>query len=181
MERTDDAGPEFSRIVNLNHLGEDEMQLDLRATAGECAALARRFGLVAITGLRASGGLRRSGEGRVRLRVTLEAEVTQTCVVTLDPVAIRIEEDLDILFEPMRRASAVIDIAFDPTSDREPLTGDSLDLGEVIAEELAVSLDPYPRKPGVAVDIGPGGSGGRGREPPSGGPFEALAALRRKE
>ncbi len=181
MECTDDAGPEFSRIVNLDDLGEVEMRLDLRATAGECAALARRFGLIAIAGLRASGGLRRSDRGRVRLRVTLEAAVTQTCVVTLDPVANRIEEDLDILFEPERRASAVLDIAFDPASDREPLAGDSLDLGEVIAEELAVALDPYPRKPGVAVEIGPGGSGGRGREPPPGGPFEALAALRRKE
>ena len=181
MERTDDARPEFSRVVSLNDLGRDEIRLDLLATAEECAALAWRFGLSAITGLRALGGLKRLGGGQVRLRVTLEAEVSQTCVVTLDPVVNRIEEDLDILFEPERRDSAAPDIAFDPAADREPLMGDSLDVGEIVAEELALSLDPYPRRPGIALDIGPGGRAAEAGEKPRSGPFEALAALKRKE
>ncbi len=180
MERSDDAGPEFSRVVSLNDLGRDEIRLDLVATAEECAALARRFGLSAIAGLRASGGLKRSSGGRVRLRVTLEAEVSQTCVVTLDPVVNRIEEDLDIHFEPERRDSAALDITFDPASDREPLTGDSLDVGEIVAEELVLSLDLYPRKPGIALEIGPGGPAAEAGERPRGGPFEALAALKGK-
>ncbi|MCP5117117.1 MAG: DUF177 domain-containing protein, partial [bacterium] len=108
-------------------------------------------------------------------------EVSQTCVVTLDPVVNRIEEDLDILFEPERRGTAAPDIAFDPASDREPLTGDSLDVGEIVAEELALSLDPYPRKPGIAPGIGPGVPTAGDGEPPRGGPFEALAVLKRKE
>lgn len=183
MERADDAGPglsrpEFSRIVSLNDLGKDEMRLDLHATNEECAALARRFGLAAIAGLRASGGLGRSGDDRVRLRVTLEAAVTQACVVTLDPIASRIEEEIDITFDPELGDAATLDIAFEAAVDREPLMGDSLDLGEIIAEELALSLDPYPRKPGIALEIGPGAAAG---EPPRGGPFEALAALKRKE
>ena len=65
-----------------------------------------------------------------------------------------------------------------PPVDREKLTGDSLDLGEIIAEELVLSLDPYPRKPGIALETGPGGEAG---EPRPSGPFEALAALKRKE
>ena len=180
MKRPDDARPEFSRIVSLGDLGEDEMRLDLHATKEECAALARRFGLCEIAGLRASGGLGRSGGGRVRLRVTLEAEVIQTCVVTLDPVANRIEEQIDITFEPEPSESAALEIAFDAAVDREPLTGDSLDLGEIIAEEMALSLDPYPRKPGIALEIGPGGAAGEPGGRPRGGPFEALAALKRK-
>lgn len=174
MEHLDDARPEFSRIVRLGDLGENEMRLDLHATNEECAALARRFGLAEITGLRASGGLERSGDDRVRLTLTLEAEVTQTCVVTLDPVTSRIEERLDITFEPELSESAALDL----TVDRERLTGDSLDLGEIIAEELVLSLDPYPRKPGIALETGPAGEAG---ERPRGGPFEALAALKRKD
>ncbi len=181
MERADEGGPEFSRIVRLDALGEDEMPLDLRATDEECAALARRFAISAISGLRASGGLGRSVGGRVRLRVTLEADVRQTCVVTLDPVANRIEEDLDITFEPEPGRSAALDIAFDEAVDREPLTGDSLDLGEIVAEELALSLDPYPRKQGISLETGPGGTAAQRAEPPRDGPFEALAALKRKE
>lgn len=181
MEHTKNDRPEFSRVVNLENLGKDEIRLDYLATAEECAALARRFGLTAITCLRALGGLRRMGGGQVRLRVTLEAEVSQTCVVTLDPVVNRIEEDLDILFETERRESAALDSAFDPTADREPLMGDSLDVGEIVAEELAVSLDPYPRKSGISLGIGPSGPVARAEEKPQGGPFEALAALKQKE
>ncbi len=181
MERTDDDRPEFSRVVSLNDLGKDEIRLEYLATTEECAALARRFGLSAIARLHASGGLKRLGSGQVRLRITLEAEVSQTCVVTLDPVVNRIEEDLDILFEPARRDSAALDISFDPTADREPLMGDSLDVGEIVAEELALSLDPYPRKSGIALGIGPSGPAAEAGEKPRGGPFEALAALKRKE
>ncbi len=178
MEPTDDAGPEFSRVVRLDDLGKEDTTLDLVASAEERTALARRFGISDISDLRALGGLTRLDSGRVRLRVTLEAEVSQICVVSLDPVINRIEEDIDILFEPARRDKATPDIAFDPDSDNEPLIGDSLDVGEIVAEELALSLDPYPRKPGIAPGIGPGGEAG---EQPRGGPFEALAALKRKE
>lgn len=181
MEPTPNAGPEFSRIVDFRDLGDEGLRIELRATDDECARLARRFGLVAMADLSASVRLSRTSDQRVRLEASFQAEVTQTCVVSLEPVANRVAETLDIEFELGTGGAPKPDVTYDPSSDREPLTGDSLDLGEVIAEELAVSLDPYPRKPGVAVEIGSGGSGGRGRERPSGGPFEALAALRRKE
>ena len=178
MERTDGISLEFSRVVSLKDLGKDEMRLDLLASTEECAALARRFGLSAIAGVRATGGLERLAGGRVRLRVKLEAEVSQICVVTLDPVVNQIEEDLDILFDTEMNDSAALDMSFDPNSDCEPLPGDSLDVGEIVAEELALSLDPYPRKPGIALETGSGEEAG---EPPRGGPFEALAVLKRKE
>lgn len=177
----DDAGLEFSRIVSLGDVGEDGLRLELRATGDECAALARRFGLAAIAALSASGRLTRAGGGGMRLVVSLNAELTQTCVVTLEPLTSRIEEDVDILFEPDLADPASPDVGFDPTADREPLMGDSLDVGEIIAEELALSLDPYPRKPGVAVEIGPGGPDARGEGAPRDRPFEALAALKRKD
>ena len=178
MGPTDEILPEYSRVVSLKDLGKDEMRLDLVASTEECAALARRFELSAIAGLRATGGLWRLGGGRVRLRVKLKAEVSQICVVTLDPVVNQIEEDLDILFETDTNDLAALDMSFDPTSDREPLTGDSLDVGEIVAEELALSLDPYPKKPDIALETGPGEEA---RDHPRGGPFEALAILKPKD
>ena len=181
LKGTYDTSPEFSRVISLNDLGKHEMQFDLLATAEECAALARRFELSAISGLRALGRLKRSNSGRVRLRATLEADVSQTCVVTLDLVVNRIEEDLDIIFEPEQADAAAPDITFDPTSDREPLTGDLLDVGEIVAEELALSLDSYPRKLGIAPRVEPGGPAAEAGKQPRGGLFEGLAALKRKE
>ena len=178
MGPTDEILPEYSRVVSLKDLGKDEMRLDLVASTEECAALARRFELSAIAGLRATGGLWRLGGGRVRLRAKLKAEVSQTCVVTLDPVVNQIEEDLDILFETDTNDLAALDMSFDPTSDREPLTGDSLDVGEIVAEELALSLVPYPKKHDIALETGPGEEA---RDHPRGGPFEALAILKPKD
>jgi uncharacterized metal-binding protein YceD (DUF177 family) len=168
---------EFSRVFKLDELDEGEIPFDLSANEEERAALAKRFELPAIESLRASGTLKRLRGGRVRLRAALRADVTQTCVVSLDPIDNRIEEDLEILFEPARGRSDDSEIAFDPDSDREPLIGDSLDVGEVVAEEFALALDPYPRKPGIALEIeGDEKAENQGQ----GGPFEALAALKQK-
>jgi len=50
--------------------------------------------------------------------------------------------------------------------------GGIIDLGEAAAEQLALALDPYPRKPGSSgVPETP--------EQEAGGPFGRLASLRR--
>ena len=35
-----------------------------------------------------------------------------------------------------------------------PYGGDSIDLGAALAEQLALALDPYPRKPGAKLPAG---------------------------
>ena len=42
--------------------------------------------------------------------------------------------------------------------DAEPLVGEIIDLGEIIAEEFSLSLDPYPRREDIdlaEIDFGP--------------------------
>ena len=157
------------------------MQLNLSGTAIECAALAKRFEISAITNIRATGNLKRVGSARVRLSVLLEAEVIQTCVVTLDPVSKRIEEKLDVQFEYGRILTASPNLVFDPGSDLESLVDDFLDVGEFLAEELALSLDPYPKKSGIAPAEELEGFMVQADELSESRTFEALAALKRKE
>ena len=60
----------------------------------------------------------------------------------------------------------------------EPLSGDLLDLGAAVAEQLALELDPYPRQPGAVFtgcDIGRRDPGG---EEPPGGRLAPLAKWR---
>ncbi len=56
----------------------------------------------------------------------------------------------------------------------EPLPAEGIDLGELVVQELAVALDPYPRKPGAEVPAE--------YRPPEvetkEGPFAALKALK---
>jgi uncharacterized metal-binding protein YceD (DUF177 family) len=167
--------PEFSRPVVLEEIGERELVRDIKATEEECAALAKRFGLVSLTRLNANVHLRWV-QGRKLLKLTgaFAADVEQSCVVTLDPVQEHIAGTLDILFERPAKPAALDERTVDMTSvdDAEPLPETALDVGEVVAEELALSLNPYPRKPDASF-----GDKEAAERTPS--PFDVLARLKR--
>ncbi len=65
----------------------------------------------------------------------------------------------------------------------EPLAGNMLDVGEIVAEQLSLAADPYPRRAGANLeDVLPKPRGGGRRAPPDKRrhPFAGLAALRDK-
>ena len=73
------------------------------------------------------------------------------------------------------------------TDAPEPLAGNMLDVGEIVAEQLALAADPYPRRPGVKLeDVLPkprnAGKEGRraGKSDQPRHPFAGLAGLRDK-
>jgi uncharacterized metal-binding protein YceD (DUF177 family) len=163
--------PEFSRIVNLARLPPEGREERLEAKPAECAALARRFGILGVNRLAARLRLQPEPGGLATVEGRLEAEVVQACVVTLEPVVQAMDEPVRLrILSPGEVPSE------DPEApDEIEAEGDSVDLGEAIAEQLALALDPYPRAPGAAL---PGE--GEGEEPPPSGPFAGLAALRKR-
>lgn len=171
------TAPEFSRPLAVDTLGEEERRLKVEAEEGERAALARRFGLVAIGRLAADLTLTRTG-AEVALRGTLSASVTQACAATGAPVEAEVEAPFDILFRPppegARRDEEVelgegeMDVVF--------YDGATIDVGEAVAETLALNLDPYPRAPGAEQALAAAGV----KSEEEAGPFDALAALREK-
>jgi uncharacterized metal-binding protein YceD (DUF177 family) len=88
---------------------------------------------------------------------TVHAEVTQACVVTLDPVPEVIDEEIEEIFVPEGSALARMpandagEIVVDADGPDLPelFTGDEIDVGALVAEMAAMALDPYPRKPDV--------------------------------
>jgi uncharacterized metal-binding protein YceD (DUF177 family) len=180
--------PEFSVIVALDSIGEDDRTINLSANADERAALSRRFGLVAIDSFDAKLVLSWLKPGKVlSVKGRISAHVTQSCVITLDPVAAEIDEEIDLVFSqnPERTADII-----DP-NEAEMLEGEEIDVGEVMSEELSLSLNPYPRQADIdpgSVELGPGASllseeaaQEDARETAKkDNPFEALAALKPK-
>jgi len=166
--------PEFSCIVVPSQLPAAGRSYDLEPTAAERAALAARFDLVSLDAFRAALHLVPVRGGAVlRLTGRIEARVVQRCVVTLEPVESAIDVPLDIVLRPADTLTGEID----HEEDVEPYWDDSIDIGEIAAEELALALDPYPRAPGA----GPRGEGGRVESERTPGPFDALARLRGKK
>jgi len=169
--------PELSRPVALDGLRPGDTDFAVVAGPDERAALARRFGLESIDRLEAALRLTRMPRtGRIRLQGDLVADVVQTCVVTLEPVPARVETPFEVVYERSRTPADTSEVVIASADEPEPLFADTLDLGEVVAEELALALDPYPRAPGAEPEW-------RGdASPPDGpvSPFDALAVLKRK-
>ncbi|OYW09619.1 MAG: hypothetical protein B7Z53_02585, partial [Rhodospirillales bacterium 12-71-4] len=112
-------------------------------------------------------------------------EVVQECVVTLEPVPQAVLAPLDLLLLP-EGTPATDDNPDSP--DEIETEGGMVDLGEVVAEQLALAMDPYPRAPDAAIppDLVDPSAGALEPEadladtpPERPNPFAALARLKR--
>jgi uncharacterized metal-binding protein YceD (DUF177 family) len=175
MNDSTGATPEFSRIVSTHRLHAQPATYKIAAKEEERAALARRFGLISLDRLEAEITLERTG-GEVRLDGAFEADLVQSCIVTLDPVPAKVGERFTILYRPDIDEDEADRLALDEPDEPlvEPLVGDAIDIGETVAQQLAVAMDPYPRAAGVeAVEIEFAGD-------PADSPFGKLAAFKKQ-
>jgi uncharacterized metal-binding protein YceD (DUF177 family) len=162
--------PEFSRLVAIAQLGAGPFRQRIEATAEEREKLSRRFDLVALDRLVAEVELRRQSADVVLLEANLEAEFEQCCAATLEPVHGTVEERFSLVYGPAPEAEPEIVIGDDEPAF-EPLNGNSIDIGEAVAQELSLALPVFPRHPEAVIDEA-------GAEPLQ-GPFTALARLRK--
>ncbi len=140
------ATREFSRLFDLGELGSEESGFELEAVAQERLAVARRLDLLQLEELVAEGTVEAGSGGVIRVRGALRARLRQRCVVTLEPVEAEVTAEFDRLF--LRGGTVAGTVILDPEEEEpEPLLGDLLDLGELVTEELALAIDPYPRSP----------------------------------
>ncbi|WP_448203470.1 YceD family protein [Azospirillum sp. sgz302134] len=190
MHHTTDHAPEFSRIVRADAVHrDDEVVQTIEATESERKALAERFELEAIDRLTATVRLRSVRGGQmVRVAGELEADVVQTCVVTLEPVPAHVTESFGALFAPESMIPKDEDeIEIDPNIAEEdlpePMVNGRIDIGELAAQHLSLALDPYPHAEGIEFT---GYSEGEDEEeevekaePEKPNPFAALERLKR--
>ncbi len=159
-------GPELARPYPITRIGAGA-RFVVDARPEECRALAARMGIEAVHSLTCRFDLRREAGDSVEARGLLQARVRQACVVSLEPFDADLAEDFTIRFVPEGRESDDLDLEAD---DEVTYAGGVLDLGEAAAEQLALALDPFPRKPGAEMpDAGLA---------PEGSPFAALSRLR---
>lgn len=169
--------PEFSRPVRIDTLGEGGRTLTVEADPAERAALARRFELISLEALSADAALRREAdsifvEGRIR------ASVEQACVATGAAVPAAIDEPFSLRFVPAGQAAGE-EIELDAEDvDTIDYEGGAIDLGEAVAETLALSLDPFPRA--ADADAVLREAGVLSEDEVVAGPFAALQALKDK-
>ncbi len=183
------AKSEIERIVDLDRMGPNGVALEISASDGERAALAKRFGFLGLPAFSARVTADRRVGGQIVVEGRMRGKIVQACILTLDPVSQELDETFRIVFKrdfedekDPESGDAVINAQADAP---EPLQGNLLDVGEIVAEQLSLAADPYPRKPGVKLeDVMPKPAVRRGGRPPpkeqKRHPFAGLAALRDK-
>lgn len=169
-----DASP-LSKPVLVASLPDDGLTLKLAPDAATRDALASDLGIPGIPSLTAEVTLTPGRGSTVHVTGKVDAVVTQTCVVTLENFDSRVSEAIDLRFAPAEklpeiRPGAEIDVSELDLPD--PLVDGTIDVGAVVAEFLALGLDPYPRKPDAHFE-GPAEPGAAEVSP-----FAALAKLR---
>jgi hypothetical protein len=151
------------------------------AAPDELAALAHALDLIACTRLQAQYAIQPVSGGRYRLSGRLHAELTQACVVTLDPVESTLKEAFEATFWPPQDMPVPEsgELTIDDAPEPEPIHAGQIAVGRVVFESLAAALEPYPRKPGAVLDWQPQAPANATRAGPT-SPFALLANLKAK-
>jgi len=155
LAMSDEMSAVFSRRMKLGGIGPVPVTREITATPAECAALAALFGLPAIGSLSGVFTLTHQRRGILSADLALTAGVTQICVITLEPFEAAITETATLLFVPAQKLREGEAVELDAETLEGPdeifYSGDAIDFGAVLAEQLALALDPYPRKPGAKL------------------------------
>lgn len=140
------TGPEFSRLVDVRQ--SDRKHMRLEANEAERAALARRFALVRIDRLHAELDLDRDGSN-VGVTGRLSADIVQSCAVSGDDLPVTIDEPVTMRFIPASAAGASdLELEIDSSEiDEIEYEGSEFDLGEAVAQTMALNIDPFATGP----------------------------------
>lgn len=163
---------EFSRIYDAARLPAAEQVLE--ASPAECAALAERFGLVRVKSLAARIQLEADGPA-VRASGRFTADVVQSCAVSGDDLPVKLSEPIALHFvPPVGKTAPAEEIELSAEElDQIELDGTRFDLGEAVAQSLALAIDPYAEGPGAEAARRQAGIVNAGEA----GPFAALKGL----
>ena len=161
----------MSRPLPADRIGPAGYEFAVDATEAECAAIAARLFVPSVESVHCRWSLKPAPHGAVEAEGSLRARLHQECVVSLDAFAVEVVEEFAVRFVPAGDENEDADDPDEP--DELAIENGLLELGEATVEQLALALEPYPRKPGAElpapVDDAPETA------------FSALAKLRKPE
>jgi uncharacterized metal-binding protein YceD (DUF177 family) len=165
------VAPEFSRLVALAQLSARPFRQRIEASAEEREKLSRRLDLISLDRLVAEVELRRQSPEVILLEAEFAAEFEQCCAVTLEPVRGAVSDRFSLVYGPVPEEESEIVVTVEEPAF-EPINGNSIDIGEAVAQELSLALPLFPRDPEARIDQA-------AIAEPLQGPFATLARMRR--
>jgi uncharacterized metal-binding protein YceD (DUF177 family) len=180
--------PEFSFLVDCNKVLEKGRTFETEASTQECMALAKRFGLLSLNRLKLKAFASRQSADAVLLQCDFSADYVQECIVSLKPL----KKNIDCTFERIYSSSIEQNFGRASEPDEEyiqnieyamelldPIIDGCFNLGESVAEQLSLEIEPFPRSVDVSFDDLISSQGERGGEERA-NPFAVLEQLKKK-
>ena len=159
----------LSTVIDVDSLPFSGPQIcKIDCDDSEWTALAARFGFAAVARLSARLKVKRAGPGHWNVTGKLQAEVTQLCGVTGESVPESVDFTIEERYCRASEEGTDIVVSLDGF---EPLVDGAIDLGEVVAQTLAISVNPWPRSVDAPHSFAVG-------ESEKEHPFAGLAALK---
>ena len=172
MTRSDDAFIHRLTVASVPRTGQNVV---LKASTTHCAQIAIDLGIPSIARLDAHFTVTPSRSGVFSVTGVVSADLEQLCVVSLEPFQMAVSETVDLRYQDEAKLAAPgkkeVERTLDEEDPPEPIIGGIIDLGALAVEFVALALDAFPRKPGVA--FASDAEGGK-----SDNPFAVLAKLK---
>lgn len=165
----------ISRFTDLNELTVSGSDLDFTAKAEELTALTEWAGVREVISFSGKVFLKRLSTTRFAIRASFDAQIEQTCVVSLEPVTSHLTGELTReLFYCEEVDSEGGELSLSSGDDEAPdtVTRYKYDVCIPLLEEFSLSIDPYPRREGVVF------AEKTADNAPRENPFAALQALK---
>ena len=161
MKHADPPSP-VSFFANVAWLPQKGLPVVIEADAAQRAVLAEEHGLLSVEAYRAEllvASWKRNG---IKVSGRVEADITQACIVTLDPVEAHIDEPVEALLLPEDsklgrqgfEGGGEILLDADGPDSPETFSGDTIDVGALAEQFFGLAINPYPRKSGASLDAG---------------------------
>ncbi len=177
-----DAGiPGFTYTVAREDVADDGLEVTLEAGGEARGVLAKRYDLLSLDALSARLIVEPWRKKGLKVSGSLHAELEQSCIVTLEAVPAQLDADFTLLYLPEDGAArGASEVAVDPLAEEPPdlLSSEGVDLGEAVAEQLALLIDPYPRAEGAELATTASSDDGSEKKP---NPFEVLKNLKTQD
>lgn len=156
---------EWSVLFDVDTLTEAPHQLTLSPPADSLERISQRLNIDKIINMSVDVTIEQEKHSHlIQVSGVINAEISQHCVVTLEPITNHIHEEFEGWYADRKNtvpfASAKAKLEREQTGvtetqileerdDPEPLTDGHIELGELIVQHLSLAIDPYPIAEGV--------------------------------
>lgn len=160
---------EWSHLVNADEIESKALRLTISPDQAARSRLIRRLNILSLDDLEAKLSLSRaSGSGTIHVKGEVRADITQRCVVTMEPVKDTIKESFEAWFTDRSKALSFAKARQDKKvkkghieipmleehEDPEPIIDGKIDLGELVTQHVSLGINPYPHAKGVVYEHG---------------------------